>query len=146
MSVARFIALVIASAMACAAFVGCAPTTAYVAARNVETGAASFVNASADLWHAYSHAKLENCKDAVADYQSFLQCANDWEENGVKVADKAIIGARDAVHDLDTALGAADAVQAKDFSAAVGKAITLITDMLNTLTGLGVKLPAFKVN
>ena len=146
MSVVRFIALVIASAMACIAFVGCAPTTAYVAARNVETGAATFVNAAADTWHAYSHAKLENCKDSVADYQSFLQCANAWEEDVVKPADKAIAAARDAVHDLDTALAATDAVQAKDFSAAVGKAITLITDLFNTLTALGAKLPAFKVN
>ena len=125
---------------------GCAPTTAYVAARNVETGAAAFVNASADVWHAYSHSTLENCKDSVADYQSFLQCSGAWEEDAVKPADKAIAAARDAVHDLDTALSATDALQAKDFSAAVGKAIALITDMYNTLISLGAKLPAFKVN
>lgn len=124
---------------------GCAPTTAYVAARNVETGAAAFVNTGADVWHAYSHAKLENCKDAVADYQSFLQCTNDWEENGVKVADKVIVTARDGVHELDTTLAAADATKAKDYSTAVAKVIAAITDMVNTLTGLGVKLPTFKV-
>lgn len=137
----RWLALIVCACLG----VGCAPTTAYVAARNLETGASAFVNAGADIWHTYSHAKLENCKDAVADYQSFLQCANSWEENAVKPADKAIVTARDTVHDFDTSLAAADATKAKDYSAAVAKVIAAVTEFYNVLTGLGAKLPAFKV-
>lgn len=137
----RWLALLICACLG----VACAPTTAYVAARNFETGAAQFVDVGADAWHAYSHQKFENCKDAVADFQSFLQCANAWEEDSVKVADKAIVGAREAVHQLDNSLATADAVKATDYSGGVAKVVAAITEMYNTLTALGAKLPAFKV-
>lgn len=145
MTTVRFIALVVCSALACIAFVGCAPTSAYVSARQIETGAAKFVDVAADTWHGYSHARLENIKDACADMPCFLAASSQWESGTVAPADKAIVTAREAVRAFDAALNVAGAVQAKDFGAAVQALVQAVTSMVSILNGYGLSLSIFKV-
>lgn len=139
------LALLILSTLAVIAFVGCAPTSAYVSARQIETGAAKFVDVSADTWHAYSHAQLENYKQSCADMPCFNALSSQWESGTVAPVDKAIVTAREAVRTFDLALNAAGAVQAKDFSAAVQALIQAVTSMVTILNGYGLSLSIFKV-
>lgn len=141
----RFVALVVCSALATIAFVGCAPTSAYVNARQIETGAAKFVDTAGDTWHAYSHAQLENYKQSCKDMDCFNQLASQWESGTVAPADKAIVTAREAVRTFDKSLNAADAVKAKDFSAAIQDLISAVTSMASILNGYGLSLALFKV-
>lgn len=138
----RWLALIICVCLGA----GCAPTTAYIAARSFETGASTFVNTGADMWHAYSHAQLENYKQACSDLTCFKTSADQWEANVVAKADKVIVAATLAVRELDAGLATKDAVSQKDFSAAIAKVIAALTDMYTTLKGIGVHIQPFKVN
>ena len=140
---ARFIALVVCAVLCAVGMFGCAPTSAYVAARNVETGAAQFVDTGADAWHQYSHAQLENYKAACADLACFTTTAGQWESNVVAKADKVISAATLAVREYDASLNTADALKQKDFSAAVAKVVAALTDMYTTLISIGVKIQPF---
>lgn len=139
------LALLILSTLAVIAFVGCAPTSAYVSARQIETGAAKFVDIAADTWHGYSHARLENFKESCADLDCFKTNVSQWESGTVAPADKAIVTAREAVRTFDAALNAANAVQAKDFSAAIQALVQAVTSMASILNGYGLSLALFKV-
>lgn len=139
----RFVVVIICSMLACIAFFGCAPTSAYVSARQIETGAAQFVDTAADTWHAYSHARLENYKDACADLECFKACASQWESGTVAPVDKAIVTAREAVYAFDKTLTTASATKAKDFGFAIQSLIQAITTMVTILNGYGVNVQAF---
>lgn len=141
----RYLAVVACTVMTAVVLAGCAPTSAYVSARQIETGAAKFVDTAADTWHAYSHARLENIKDACGDLDCFKQTVAQWESGTVVHADQAIATARDAVHVFATTLDAANAVQSKDFSAAIQALISAVTQMINILNGYGLTLALFKV-
>lgn len=135
----------VCAVLATIVFVGCAPTSAYVSARQIETGAARFVDISAETWHAYSHARLENIKESCADMPCYLAAAGQWESGTVAPVDKAIVTAREAVRTFDAALNMAGAVQAKDFSAAIQALIQAVTSMVTILNGYGLSLSLFKV-
>lgn len=134
-------ALLLASALF---ILGCAPTTAYVAARQIEKGAAGFVDVAADTWHAYSHAQLENYKNGCGDLECFKTTAGQWESGTVAPADKAIAAGRDAVKAFGDVLDASGSLQAKDFSTAIQKLIAAVSSMVSILNGYGLSLTMLK--
>lgn len=138
-------AIVVAAALLCGVLFGggCAPTSAYISARQIETGAATFVDTAADTFHAYSHARLENIKEGCADLACFKSVSSQWESGTVAPADKAISTARDAVRAFDAALTTASATKNKNFEGAIQSLIQAITSMVAVLNGFGVNVPAF---
>jgi hypothetical protein len=131
---------IVAAALA-VAFGGCAPTSAYVTARRVESGASDSLRLAYVAWREVDVNHQNELLINAQTYPDYEAAVAKWRSGPQKDIDNAFATARDALVTLDAALGVRDAVSRTDFSLLESKVVAAIGAVVAVLTRYGVKIP-----